>query len=90
MAHFLGITPVTGVNVINNLLSVTGREISITAPGVKHIAKFLMVRELNMYMNRIRRYDNMHSFHQIDQLSEVELDIVCFRRGIELDGRTLN
>lgn len=89
IAHFLGITPVTGVNVINNVLSVTGKEISITAPGVKHMAKFLMVRELNMYMNRIRNYDKMLTYDSLDKLSEDELDMACFRRGIPLDGRTL-
>ena len=87
ISHFMGITPVTGVNIINNVLRITGKQIPVNAPVVRVIAKRLMVRELNMYFRRIRNYDVMYSFDNLMEFSDEEIDKLCFNRGIDIDNQ---
>ena len=82
----MGITPVTGVNIINNVLRITGKSIPVNAPVVRVIAKQLMIRELNMYFRRIRNFDVMYSFDNLKDFSEDEIDQLCFNRGIDIDN----
>lgn len=70
MAYFMSLEPVTGVNILNNILKVFKMEISPTAPGVSFISKFLIVRELNMYFKRIRKEDSEISFDMLDTFTE--------------------
>jgi hypothetical protein len=70
MAYFMSLEPVTGVNILNNILKVFKMEISPTAPGVSFISKFLLVRELNMYFKRIRKEDSEISFDMLDNFTE--------------------
>ena len=39
ISHFMGITPVTGVNILNNILKITGFQIPVNAPVIRVIAK---------------------------------------------------
>ena len=86
MANFMSLNPVTGFNIINNVLRVFKLEIPLNAPGVRIITKTLLVRELNMYFARIRQEDVSLSFVSIDKYSEEEIDAICFKRGIEIDS----
>jgi hypothetical protein len=70
MAYFMSLEPVTGVNILNNILKVFKMEISPTAPGVSFISKFLLVRELNMYFKRIRKEDSEISFDMLENFTE--------------------
>ena len=66
----MSLEPVTGVNILNNILKVFKMEISPTAPGVSFISKFLLVRELNMYFKRIRKEDSEISFDMLENFTE--------------------
>jgi hypothetical protein len=70
MAYFMSLEPVTGVNILNNILKVFKMEISPSAPGVSFISKFLLVRELNMYFKRIRKEDSEISFDMLENFTE--------------------
>ena len=54
MAHFMSIEPVTGLNTINNILRLFKVKIDVEAPGVRHITKMIVARELNMYFTQLR------------------------------------
>ena len=54
MAHFMSIEPVTGLNTINNILRLFKVKIDVEAPGVSHITKMIVARELNMYFTQLR------------------------------------
>jgi len=86
VAHFLGIEPVTGVNIINNILKIVKLGIPVDSPVIRDIAKLLVVRELNMYFSRIRKFDIEYSFKDLEKLSDEDLDNICFRRGIEINN----
>jgi len=49
----------------------------------------LLVRELNMYFNRIRLEDESLPLNHLDDFTEEEIDAICFKRGIEIDRQTL-
>lgn len=85
IAHFLGIEPVTGVNIINNILKIIKLNIPVDSPVIREIAKLLVVRELNMYFSRMRNFDVEYSFKNLNKLSDEDLDQICFRRGIDLN-----
>ena len=84
-AHFMGIEPVTGVNIINNILKIIKLNIPVDTPIIRDIAKILVTRELNMYFKRIRKFDVEYSFKNLDKLTDEELDQICFRRGIDIN-----
>jgi len=87
IGYFLSLEPVTGVNIINNVLAKTVK-VKIdpsTTPGVSLFAKWLLVREINMYFDRLRKIDESISFEDLDRFSEEEIDLLCFKRGIEMN-----
>lgn len=85
----MSLEPVTGFNIINNLLKVFKYEIPLTMPGVRQMSKMLMVRELNMYFKKIRKEDENLSFQLLEKLNEKEIDKLCFMRGIEINKQNL-
>ena len=88
ISNFMSLEPVTGFTTINNFLRIFRIQIPINARIVNRIAKVILVRELNMYFNRIRMEDEALGFDQLDQYTEEELDAMCFKRGIEIDKQT--
>jgi hypothetical protein len=70
MANFMSLNPVTGFNIINNVLRIVKLEIPINAPGIRIITKAILVRELKMYFARIRKEDESLSFVSLDNYSE--------------------
>jgi hypothetical protein len=89
MANFMSLNPVTGFNIINNVLRIVKLEIPLNAPGIRIITKAILVRELKMYFARIRKEDESLSFVALDKYTEEEIDAICFKRGIEIDKQTL-
>lgn len=89
IAQFLGIEPVTGFNTINNLLGIFRLKIPLTTPGIEFIARTILARELNMYINRLRQEDTILSFEPLDSYTEEQIDQICFRRGIDIDNQDL-
>jgi hypothetical protein len=89
IARFLGIEPVTGFGAINNLLGLCRLKIPLTTPGVEFIARKILARELNMYVNRLRQEDTILSFGSLDSYTEEQIDQICFRRGIDIDNQGL-
>ena len=47
-ADFMGIKPYTGLNTINNILSIANIKIPIDGPITKYTSRLLIARELNM------------------------------------------
>jgi hypothetical protein len=70
MANFMSLNPVTGFNIINNVLKIFKLEIPINAPVIRLLTKAILVRELNMYFARIRKEDESLSFVSLDKYSE--------------------
>jgi hypothetical protein len=66
----MSLNPVTGFNIINNVLKIVKLEVPINTPGIRIITKALLVRELNMYFARIRKEDESLSFTSLDKFSE--------------------
>lgn len=89
IANFMSLNPVTGLNIINNVLKIVKLHIPIDTPVINVMTKFLLVRELNMYFARIRKEDESLSFDSLDSFNEDQLDAICFRRGIEIDKQTI-
>lgn len=89
IAYFMSLEPVTGFNIINNILRVFKLKINPESPFVSFICKFLIVRELNMYFDRIRKIDENISFEDLDRFTEEEIDLLCFKRGIEINNQSL-
>jgi hypothetical protein len=83
MANFMGIDPVTGVNTINNIIKITGKQIQVD--GVfKNFTRLIVARELNMLFKQLRNEDLTLWFEKIEEFPDKELNKVCFRRGIEI------
>ena len=73
ISYFMGLEPVTGFNIINNvlgLITLKKFQIPIDAPGVNYISKFFLNREIKMYFNRIRKDDEALSFDRLDNFTE--------------------
>ena len=85
VAHFMGLTPVTGLTTINNLIGFFGAKIPINAPIIRIFTKKVLTRSINLYFDKIRKEDELMSFEQVDKFSDTELDTVCFKRGINLE-----
>lgn len=77
--------PVTGFNIINNILKPFRLQIPIETPGVNLISKAFIVRELNMYFSRLRKEDEYLNFDTLSQMTEENLDKLCFVRGIDIN-----
>ena len=85
IANFMSLNPVTGLNILNNVLRIFKLEIPVNAPVINIFTKAILVRELRMYFARIRKEDESLSFVSLDKYSEEEIDTICFKRGIEVD-----
>ena len=70
IAHFMSLQPVTGFNIINNILKIFKVQIPLDLPVIRLISQALLVRELNMYFNRIRKEDESLSFEGINSFTE--------------------
>lgn len=70
ISNFMSLNPVTGLNIINNVLRIFKLEIPVNAPIINVFTKLLLVRELNMYFARIRKEDESLSFVSLDKYSE--------------------
>lgn len=81
----MSLNPVTGLNIINNVLRIFKLEIPVNTPVINIFTKAILVRELRMYFSRIRKEDESLSFVSLDKYSEEEIDAICFKRGIEID-----
>jgi hypothetical protein len=66
----MGIEPVTGVNIINNILKIFRLNIPVDTPIIRDIARLLIVRELNMYFSRLRKFDVEYSFKNLDKVTD--------------------
>ena len=84
MAHFMGISPVTGLNTLNNILRLFNMHIPVDAPIIAKMTQMLVARELNMYFRRLRQEDLIIDLENIDSYSDEQLNKVCFQRGINL------
>lgn len=59
--------------------------IPVEAPIVRDIAKVLIIREMNMYFSRLRKMDEAFSFKNLDNITDEQLDQICFKRGIDIN-----
>jgi len=84
----MSLNPVTGLNTINNILRVAKVKIPIDAPVVKYLTRMILTRELNLYFNKLRKEDELMSFEHVENYSEEELNLICYRRGIEISNKT--
>ena len=85
MAHFMSIKPVTGLNTINNILSILKVKIPVDAPIIRIMTQALVARELNMYFRRLRQEDLSLDLEDLDSFSDEMLTKVCFQRGININ-----
>lgn len=69
-SEFLGLTPVTGLNTINNLLGKVSLKIKIDNFLVKWFTKPLITRELKMYFRKLRKEDIIISYENLQELEE--------------------
>ena len=91
----MSLEPVTGFNIINNILGIFSKvgiriQIPIDAPGLNVISRMILARELNMYFQRIRREDEALNIHKLHEYNEEQIDAICFKRGIEIDKQSLD
>jgi hypothetical protein len=84
----MSLNPVTGLNTINNILRAAKLKIPIDAPVIRYFTRMILTRELNLYFGRLRREDELMSFEQVEKFSEDELNLICFRRGIEIQSKS--
>lgn len=80
----MSLSPVTGLNTLNNILRLFRTKIPIDAPFIKYFTRMILTRELNLYFSRLRREDMLMSFEKLDNIPEEELNSICFKRGIEI------
>ena len=84
MANFMSISPVTGLNTINNILRLFKTKIPVDAPLFHVMTKMLVARELNMYFRKLRQEDMWLDMEDIDSFPESHLTKICFQRGINI------
>ena len=82
------LNPITGLNILNNILKVIKVKIPIDAPGIKHMTKMILTRELNMYFSKLRKEDEKMSFEALDKFTDQELNMMCLRRGIAFEDKS--
>ena len=76
------------MNIINNILGLFKLKIPVDSFFVSPIARLLVIRELNMYFNRVRKSDEMFSFKSLEDYDDERIDTLCFKRGIEINNTT--
>jgi LETM1-like protein len=84
----MSLSPVTGLNTLNNLLKPFKVKIPIDAPVISYFTRMIITRELNLYFKRIREDDVLMSFEKLDNITEEELNFIAIRRGIEVQDKT--
>lgn len=89
VSNFMSLEPVTGFNTINNILRLIKLEIPIDAPVIKHLTKYLLIRQIKMYLKQIRKIDESINFEDLDKFTEDQIDLLCFKRGIEINKNSL-
>lgn len=87
MAHFMGLSPVTGLNTINNILAFLKLRIEIDNPYVSWFTKIILIRELKLFFRKTRREDSHLSMEKINTFSESKIDSILIQRGIEIENR---
>jgi len=87
MAHFMGLNPVTGLNTINNLLSLFRVSIQIDNKFVSWFTKIILRRELRLFFNKIRREDSYLFWEQVESLDEKAFDSILIERGIDFHNQ---
>jgi hypothetical protein len=75
ISHFMSLEPVTGFNIINNILGIFSKvgikiQIPIDAPGLNVISRMILARELNLYFSRLRKEDEMLNIHRLHEFNE--------------------
>jgi len=70
MAHFMSISPVTGLNTINNILRLFKVSVDVELPVIRVMTQILVARELNMYFSRLRQEDLLLDLEDIDSFDE--------------------
>lgn len=85
MAHFMSIEPITGLNTLNNILSLFKTQVPVDAPVVHYMTNMLVARELNMLFNKLRKDDLLLDMEDLDKYSEEQMTKVCFQRGININ-----
>lgn len=83
----MGLTPVTGLNIINNLLGKLKLYIPVDSFAVRWFTKPLLTRELRMYFRKLRREDIIISYQNLEAMEEEQIDFLCMERGIQVLGR---
>ncbi len=58
----MSFSPVTGLNVLNNILRVFKVKIPIDAPVVRIFTKMIINRSLSLYFDKLRKEDELMSF----------------------------
>ena len=89
MAHFMGLSPVTGLNIINNVLSFLGMRIQIDNKYVSWLTKIILTRELRLFFRKIRREDSYLYWEKVESLEENKLDSILIERGIEIVNKPI-
>lgn len=90
MALFLGQTPCTGFNSLNNLLLFLRLPtVNPEAPFIRHITKFFLIRQLRVACHILRKQDTKLSIEDLSKYPEQEIDQICFNRGIRTKGKSL-
>jgi hypothetical protein len=74
IAHFMSLTPVTGLNIINNIIKVFKVKIPLDAPVINFFTKRILARSLKLYFDKLRKEDELMSFAVVEKFSEGELD----------------
>lgn len=87
-AHFMGLQPITGFNIINNMLSFVGLKIKIDNKYVSWFTKRILVRELRLFLRKVRREDSYLYWEKVESLEENKLDMICLERGIEIVNKS--
>ena len=58
----MGLTPVTGLGIINNFLRLFRARIPVDTRGIRFITKRILARSLNLYFDKLRKEDELMSF----------------------------
>ena len=83
-SNLMSLQPVTGINTLNNILKLFRLQIPIDHPTVHWMTRRILVRELFLYMKKLRKDDSILRFDEIEELDNESLDRLCFERGLPI------
>ena len=69
-SNFMGLEPVTGLYLINNILKLFKTHINVDSPYVSWFTKRLITREIKMYFRKLRREDILISYQDLNKIKE--------------------